>query len=232
MLLTHQYTTSSNIYLVVTRLSDGQVLDFADSTFKASGWTTPYRVFAAVRQIGSGESLYTSDLDLADVNATLAVVDIAIGVYLRIGGSPAFTTDTRLSEPFTVRVANGVDLDDLVPGNTAHVEVTANYTASDGTAFHATARLVNPDGTPVEIATMDPSATCAIDVTMDATASAGARSAVCSASTVDVGAANASDTFELQYPNPNLTAMRGYLCEATIVSAGTTYKGSCSFSTQ
>lgn len=232
MRIVQHYTTGSNLYLVVTRLSDGYVLDFNDNTFKTSGWTTPYQTFSSVRALGSGESLYTSTLNLANVNSTLTVMDCAVTVLLRSGGSPAITTDSRLTEPFAFRVAGGVNLDDLVPGNTAHVEVTANLTSNDGTAFHATARLVNPDGTTVEIATIDPTATCEFDVTMDATTSGGNRSAIIDADTATVGDANSDNVFEWQEANPNFTAMRGFLCKATIVSGGTTYEGTCPFSTQ
>lgn len=232
MRIVQHYTTGSNLYLVVTRLSDGYVLDFSDNTFKSAGWTTPYQTFSSIRVLGAGESIYTSDLDLDDVNASLTVMNVVVTVLLRSGGSPEMTTDARLTEPYAFRVAGGVNLDDLVPGNTAHVEVTANITSNDGTAFHATARLVNPDGTTVEIATIDPTATCEFDVTMDATTSGGNRSAIIDADTATVGDANSDNVFEWQEANPNFTAMRGFLCKATIVSGGTTYEGTCPFSTQ
>lgn len=59
-------TGLATVLLSVQRTSDGQWLDFADSTFKAAGWTTRQQAMTEVSaSLAPGE--YRHDLDLSAV---------------------------------------------------------------------------------------------------------------------------------------------------------------------
>lgn len=59
-------TGLTTVLLSVQRASDEQWLDFADDTFKASGWTTRQQQMTEVSAaLAAGE--YSYDLDLADI---------------------------------------------------------------------------------------------------------------------------------------------------------------------
>lgn len=218
------------VYAVVFRLSDGKLFDWADSTWKTIGAppTTPAIAMTGLVTYSTTSREYAADINLSTINATMTPVDISIKVFKQLGGSPAPATDTYLGSLEAMRVIYGEPTPDQ--GQDCVVDVTANLTTLSGTSMHFTVELKRPDGRTMPLATIDPTATCAIVVTQDATTSGGARVAQFSLSTVDCGSVNASHRWEVEYPNPNLTSNRGFTAKATVVSGGVTYEGDCKFS--
>jgi len=103
------YDASADVYVRIfgrTGSDVGKVYDADDDTFKALGSaTTPY--IACTEQTaedGTGLSVYTVSVDLADLNSTLAEKDFVIKAY--DNSSPA-DTDAAISEelPFTVQAS-------------------------------------------------------------------------------------------------------------------------------
>jgi hypothetical protein len=221
-------TTGWNVYAIVQRLSDGKCFDWNDNTWKTlAGATTPGVALTSLASYGGSQSLFGADLNLSTINATATPVDVQVSFQKRAGVSPAPATDTlfAVADPFSIVNGGLVALG----GQGFKVDVTANLTTTSGVNMHFTVELIDADGATVPLHTIDSGATCAIEVTQDATSTGGARVPQFSLSTTDCGSVNADHRFEIQYSNPNLTANRGFTAAATVVSGGVTYHGSCKF---
>jgi len=225
------YTTGEYLYFRVVRSADGKVLDFADNTFKTLATTaTMHAQMTEVASVGGGESLFSASLDLADINDTMTPVLVSVVVYLREGGSIVLADDEHLSES-SLTVVNGELLQVLGSEQIYTVDLTTNYTTTLGTSMHFTAELKRRDGRSVDLATVDPAATCEIEVTMDADATEGERVAVFSLDTTDCGAVNTDSQFEVEYADPGLTSNRGFKAKAIITTGGVAYEGDAKFNT-
>lgn len=219
-----------NVYAVAFRLSDGKVFDWSDNTYKLlASATTPGISMTALVTYATAFSKYGGSIDLLLLGGAtpMVPVDISVTVFSRLGGSPAPATDTKLGEILPMRVIYG----EITPasGQDCVVDVTLNLTTTSGLSAHLTVELKRPDGRTIPLSTIDPTATCAIDVTQDATTSGGNRVPQFSLTTTDCGVVNTSDRWEVEYPNPAFTANRGFTAKATVVSGGVTYQGDCKF---
>lgn len=223
--------TGLTLYLRVYRMSDGKVFDFDDEAWEVlASATTPYLAMSSLATIGGGFSQYSAELDLETINATMTPVDIKVFVYLQDGGSPSVANDQWLAES-SLTVVNGELLQVLGSEQIYYVDVTTNYTTTLGTEMHLTAELKRRDGRTVDLATSDPTATCSIEVTMDATTTEGERTPVFTLTTTDVGSVNSDSQFEVQQANPNLTSNRGFKAKAIITTGGVAYEGDAKFNT-
>jgi hypothetical protein len=222
--------TGVTVYAVAFRLSDGKVFDWSNNTYQLIGSAvTPAIAMTSQVNYGGSLSQYGGNIDLVALGGALPMVpvDISIKIFKQLGGSPAPVTDTRVGSISPGRLIYG----EFTPksGQDCVVDATANLTTTSGVSMHLTVELKRPDGRTIPLHTIDPTATCAIVVTQDATSTAGARVSQFTLSTTDCGAVNASDRFEIEYPNPALTANRGFTGKATVVSGGITYQGDVKF---
>jgi hypothetical protein len=225
--LSCRYNSGSNLYAVVFR-ADGQVFDWDDDTWQLIGSAvTPGIALTSVVAYGGGQAQYTASVDLETVAPDMTPVDCDIRFFLRAGGSPAPVTDYDLGEPVPLRLIYG----EITPetGQDLEVDVTVNLTTTTGVSAHLTVELRRPDGRTLPLADIDPTATCAIEVTQDATATEGERVAQFDLDTTECGSVNSEHQWEIEYANPNFTANRGFKAVATVVSGGVTYQGSCKF---
>lgn len=218
-----------NKYVTVTDPVLNQVFDWSDNTWKALGSATTPGVACSVASLGA-TSLYHAVIALATISPNMTPRDIVVTMYTRAGGSPAPTTDTASVLNWPLRVCAGQQVPNDPASVPFEVDVTANLTTTLGTSMHLTAELVR-NGKTIALDTLDPSATCSIVVTQDATTSAGARVAQFSMSTGDVGSTNVSHRFEAEFASPGLASNRGFTAVATITAGGVTYTGSCKFTT-
>lgn len=158
--LAKAYTESLNIYFAIWNKA-GQVLDFADSTFKALSAppTTPY-VAATERDDvgGTGKSLYVADVDLDDVNAGAALTQAVAIAYQRAGGSPNLSTDATISEPVEFSVQFGrLGAQDVVVQSQLSVESTLGLVAQIVVWLEVGGEKVDP-------LDIDAAATCSVTV--------------------------------------------------------------------
>lgn len=229
--VTHTIDTGLTLYYRVFRLTDGKVFDFNDNAWEVlASATTPYVAMASLATVGGGFSQYSAELDLADINDTATPLEVKVFVYLQDGGSPSVDNDAWIAES-ALTVVNGELMAVLGSEQIYTVDLTANYTTTLGTTMHFTAELKRRDGRSVDLATLDPTATCEIEVTMDADETEGERFAVFTLDTTDCGAVNTDSQFEVEYADPGLTSNRGFKAKAIITSGGVAYEGDAKFNT-
>jgi hypothetical protein len=233
--MTTPYTADApsglTVYGVAFRGSDGKVFDWSDNTYKTIGTAvTPAIAMTSQASYGSTQSQYGGSVDLLALcgASPMVPVDISLKIFSRAGGSPAPATDFKLGSLPKMRLIYG----EITPpsGQDCVVDCTANLTTMSGVSMHLTAELTRPDGRTLPLATIDPTATCAIVVTQDATETGDDRVPMFDLTTTDCGTVNAEHRFEVEYDNPNLASNRGFTADFTIVSGGVTYQGKCKFS--
>lgn len=218
--ITSQAAAALTVYAVVFRLSDGKVFDWSDNTWKVIGSAvTPAVAMTNLATFATTEGDFAADLNLSTINATMAGVDVSIKIFSQAGGSPAPATDTYLGhiDPFTVVIGQRLSGVSSFPKFTAVCVV--DTTTSLGTAAHVKVVLLDEAGQLLDLNTLDPAATCAVEVIRDGGA------AQFTLSTINFGAPSASGWFEATQANPNFTTDVGYTAKATIVSGGNTYTG-------
>lgn len=210
--LVKQYLAAQNVYFVL-RNAAGNYFDQDDDTFKAlASCVDPY--FEGTERIlkaGASESEYVATIDLADLAPGLAVVECFALAIRRVGGSPDLAADEVISQPAEI-VAQLSQLGRRVMDIKWYV---ATKTTS-GTTVQVWAELI-ADNEPVALYTIDPAATCTLDVKLHGNANQFAMNAAA------MGAVNAAHRFEAEYTDPAFTADRGYAAKITIVADGQTY---------
>jgi hypothetical protein len=223
--ITARAISTYTVYAVVFRLSDGKVFDWADSTWKLIGAppTTPGVAMTGLVTFATGFKQFAADLNLSTINATMTPVDVVVRMFVQAGGSPAPATDTDLGEIQSFTIVGGQRLDGTSSLPSLMVVVTVDTTTTAGTNSHVKVQVLDQAGQLVNLDSLDPSATCAVDVQRDGVHSQFALS------TSDFGAPNANGWFEADYANPAFTTDSGYTAIATIVTGGVTYKGACNF---
>lgn len=214
-----QHTASATVYASVWNAA-GQVLDFNDNTFKTLGSATTPGLALTERSDagGTGKSLYTGALDLADVNALQDVLSVAISFYVQAGGSPAPSTDATIGDPELLDVRFG----DVAGDVTVEFEINVKSTA--GLAAQISAWLVHRGA---KVALEDVDATPTISVVVREHAS-GVALFTATGDVDDVY----DDRFEIEQATPGFTDDRQYAAEPSIDLNGTVFTGYHSFSVQ
>lgn len=216
------HDASATVYAVVFRLSDGKVFDWADSTWKLIGAppTTPNVALTQLVAFGAGLAEYAANLNLSTINATITPVDISVKFFRQAGGSPAPATDEYLGEieSFSVVAGNRVGIGfGTLPVFAVIVVVDTTTTAGD--SAHVKVQLCDQRGQLIDLDTLDPSATCAVDVIEDG------GTPQFSLSTSDFGPPTSDGWFEDDYANPGFSGDTGYTAIATVVTGGMTFTG-------
>ena len=196
---------SANVYIRVFN-DAGQVLDFADDTFKAiASATTPYLAATAKADMaGTGRSGYVAALDLSKLNSTGDPKHFVAKFY-KHSSSPANTDNP---------VSDGVDLWvqfselTVVGGEPVYGFVTCSVTSTAGSTANITAFLLWR-GALVTLG----SATASITVR-----EAGSGSDLFTVTQADKIGATAviNNRMELTKASPNFTADRQYAVSGTI----------------
>mgnify|MGYP007071642524 CR=1 FL=1 len=212
--LSKLYTESLNIYFAIWNKA-GQVLDFADGTFKALSAppTTPYVAATERGDVGgTGKSLYVADIDLDDVNRGAAVTQATAIAYQRAGGSPNLSTDSAISEPVDFAVQFGrLGAQDVVVQSQVSVKSTEGAVAQISAWLEVAGEKVDP-------LDIDASATCSVTVREHG-----------EGTDLFTEAGDATDVengrFEYEKNIPNFTDDRQYEVEASITMNGVTVSG-------
>jgi hypothetical protein len=150
------FEAAKNVYGVVWN-GAGNVLDFADSTFKAIGSaTTPTFALTEEATRGGGQlSGYAATIDLAKLNKSLSAMRFSVALYERAGGSPNVTSDRLLTErELVVLAAEEGD----VP---ITVELVGCNTTTQGAEIRYLA-TVKRNGRRLDVHALDPAATLAL----------------------------------------------------------------------
>lgn len=202
----HQHNTGANLYFRVFGLTGsqaGQVLDFSDNAFKAlASATTPYQTMTEYADLaGNGLGGYSSQLDLSEVNATLAPNDYQINVYNNASPSDIDNPIARLDP---IRVQNSrID-------SRFKVEFEINVKSTAGSTAQLTLWLEDNDEL-VAITDIDASPTCSVVAREHASAS---NLFTANGSVSDIK----NNCFEYEQSSPAFTDDRNYifLCSITV----------------
>ena len=225
--LTAREQAGLTLYAVFFRV-DGKVFDWDDNSWQLIGAAVqPAIAMSATVSFGDSKSDYAGPVDLAVIAPDMTPVDGEFRFFKQAGGSPDPTSDIDVGASDPLRLIygepTGQTLQDCV------VDVTFNLTTTDGVSAHLTVELKRPDGRTLPLSDIDPTATCEISVTQDATTTGGERIPQFDLDTTYCGSVNAAHRWEIEYPNPGLTANRGFTAVATVVSGGVTYEGKDKF---
>ncbi len=217
-------TTGWTVYACIFRLSDGKVFDWNTNVWATLGAAvTPAVAMASIVAIG-GESEFAGDLNMTPINNTSTPVDVLVVAFHQATGSPAPATDTAIGEADSFTIALGDVLVTNGPlGTGFKLEVTVDTTTTAGTNSHVKVQMRDVAGQLINLHTVDPKATCAVNVQRD-----GVHNQF-SLATGDFGAPNANGWFEADFANPGYTTDVGYTAIATVVTGGITYYGLCNF---
>jgi len=203
------YTASKNCYAVIYNAA-GNVFDFADNTFKAiASATTPFATMTEQTSGGgTGQSTYAVTVNLALLNKTLETVRYGITFYERAGGSPAPLTDTAwlYRTAFSVQAAE-IGEDEL------GVEVATALNTTAGEVLYGILTITR-NGKPVDIYTLDSTATCTVT---PRESTAGSDLWTSSAATV-----SGNGDFRFSKTTPGYTTDRVYQHTVAVTCAGTT----------
>ena len=210
--LSIQSASALNVYFTL-RNAAGNYFDFSDNTFKAIATaTTPYvAATERIAAVGAAWSVYVADIDLADIAPTLAPVQVVAQAWRRSGGSPSLAADTPISEAKAI-IAQWERLGPLA----IETKVRLATRTTAGTEIELMAWLES-EGIRVPLHTLDPSATCTVDVLLRG------NTTQISLDATAMGAVTAGHHFEPTYSNPNFTADRLYRANVTIVANGVTF---------
>ena len=225
--LTAREQASLTLYAVFFR-KDGKVFDWNDNSWQLiDAAVQPAIALTATVNFGDSKSDYAGDVDLEVIAPDMTPVDGLFRYFKQAGGSadPTSDLDAGATDPLRLIYGEptGETLQDCV------VDVTFNLTTTDGVSAHLTVELKRPDGSTLPLSDIDPTATCAIVVTRDASVTGGERIPEFDLDTTDCGSVNAAHRWEIEYGNPGLAANKGYTAVATVVSGGVTYEGADKF---
>lgn len=219
--LVKQYTAGETVYFVL-RNAAGEYFDFdaGELVFQALGsCVAPY--LAATERIlkaGAAESEYVADIDLDDIAPGLAAVECFALAILQAGGSPDLAADLVISQPAQIIAQLG-----KLGRRVFEIKAAIGTKTTAGTTVQVWAELL-ADGERVALNTIDPAATCALDVKLHGNANQFAMT------TGDFGAVNSSHRFEAEYSDPAFTADRIYAAAFTIVADSQTFTRDKTFS--
>jgi hypothetical protein len=185
----------------------GQVLDFADNTFKPLGSaTTPYQTATAVAS-GTGKSLYVANLDLDELNPD--AVDRAYRIQWYNNASPA-AGDVPLAVEAPLRVIAG-------RAEPVRVEVQVELAVKSTAGLAAQLSVwLEIDGQRIPVDDLDATATCSVLVREHG---AGAPLFTATGDVSDV----TNHVFEIEQASPGFTDDRIFEVTASITVNGTTW---------
>lgn len=166
----------------------------------------------------------------ASLAADVAAVKVDTAATKVKSDQMVFTVANKIDATAEATVDNGAIAAAIVAAllNKPSCDGTANYTTINGVSAHLKACLVNLSDAVI----IDPAATCVCTVTMDPDTTGGERVPVEDFTAAEFGAPNAAGYFELEWSDPGLTSMRGFIAEFTITSDGVDYPGRSVFNSQ